>query len=124
MTSEKCRLAKFCKVDAWSQARKQNFLMGFSLKFLGFPRKSKNQLDSSLVNMQQIQTRGAVTAGVLSEKVFLEISQNSQENTRARVSLLIKLKVKHRCFPVDFVTFLTFFTEYLRVIRMIRYDGI
>ena len=28
----------------------------------------------------------AVTGGVLLEKVFLEISQNSQENTCARVS--------------------------------------
>ena len=29
------------------------------------------------------------TGGVLLEKVFLEISQNSQENTCARVSILI-----------------------------------
>ena len=41
----------------------------------------------------------AATGGVLPEKVFLEISQNSQENTWARVSL-------HRCFPVNFVKFL------------------
>ena len=34
-----------------------------------------------------------VTAGVLKEKVFVEISQNSQENTWARVSFLIKLQV-------------------------------
>ena len=34
----------------------------------------------------------AVTGGVLFEKVFLELSQNSQENTRARVSFLIKLQ--------------------------------
>ena len=32
----------------------------------------------------------AATRGVLCEKVFLEISQNSQENTCARVSFLIK----------------------------------
>ena len=31
--------------------------------------------------------REAATGGVLSEKVFLEIIQNSQENTCARVSL-------------------------------------
>ena len=31
----------------------------------------------------------AATEGVLQEKVFLEISQNSQENTCARVSFLI-----------------------------------
>ena len=46
------------------------------------------------------------------KKVFLEISQNSQENTCARVSFLIKLQVRpatllkkrlwHRCFAVKF----------------------
>ena len=36
---------------------------------------------------------GEATGGVLLEKVFLEISQNSQENTCARVSFLIKLQV-------------------------------
>ena len=34
----------------------------------------------------------AATRGVLWKKVFLEISQNSQENTCARVSFLIKLQ--------------------------------
>ena len=33
----------------------------------------------------------AATRGVLWKKVFLEISQNSQENTCAKVSFLIKL---------------------------------
>ena len=33
----------------------------------------------------------AATGGVLLEKVFLQISQNSQENTCARVSFLINL---------------------------------
>ena len=55
------------------------------------------------------------------KRVFLEISQNSQENTCARVSILIKLLLKykytlkytllkqrlwHRCFPVDLAKFL------------------
>ena len=35
----------------------------------------------------------AATRGVLSKKVFLKISQNSQENTCATVSFLIKLQV-------------------------------
>ena len=50
------------------------------------------------------------------KKVFLKISQNSQENTCDRVSFLIKLQVCHRCFPVNFVKFLRthFFTEHLR----------
>ena len=39
------------------------------------------------------------------KKVFLEISQNSQENTSAKVSLL-KRRFWHRCFPVNFVKFL------------------
>ena len=54
------------------------------------------------------------------KKVFLEISQNPQENTCARVSFLIKKlpqpailfkkKLWHRCFPVNFAEFLrTFF---------------
>ena len=34
----------------------------------------------------------ATTGGVLQEKVFLEISQNLQENTRVWVSLLINLQ--------------------------------
>ena len=59
-------------------------------------------------------------------KVFLEISQNSQENTCARISFLnkaaglrpatlLKRRLLHRCFPVNCVKFLrTFFlTEHL-----------
>ena len=38
-------------------------------------------------------------------KFVLEISQNSQENACARVSLL-KKRLWHRCFPVNFVKFL------------------
>ena len=34
----------------------------------------------------------AATGGVLLEKVFVEITQNSQENNCARVSFLIKLQ--------------------------------
>ena len=44
------------------------------------------------------------------QKVFLEILQNLQENTCARVSFLKKLLKKrllwHRCFPANFVKFL------------------
>ena len=60
--------------------------------------------------------------------VFLEIPQNSQEKICARVSLkslsrvrlrpaiLLKRRLWHRCFPVNFVKFLrkTFLTEHLR----------
>ena len=55
-------------------------------------------------------------------EVLLELSQNSQENTCARVSFLIKLpttllkkRLWHTCFPVNFVKFLrtSFLTEHL-----------
>ena len=62
------------------------------------------------------------------KNVFLELSQNSQENTCARVSLLIKLQAEakacnfikkgmwYRYLPVNFVKFLgtLFLTEHLR----------
>ena len=61
----------------------------------------------------------AVTRRCSVKKVFSKISQNSQENTCARVSFLIKLhqdealfkkRLWHRCFPADFATFFrTFF---------------
>ena len=45
--------------------------------------------------------------------MFLEISQNSQENTCAGLSFLslrpatlLKKRIRHRCFPVNFVKFL------------------
>ena len=62
---------------------------------------------------------------VLCKNVFLEISQNSQENTCARVSLLIKLQAKvsnfiwketlAQVFPVNFEKFwrTPFYTEHL-----------
>ena len=41
------------------------------------------------------------------KNVFVEISQNSQENTCARLSFLIKKnRLWHRCFPVNFAKFL------------------
>ena len=46
------------------------------------------------------------------KKTFLEISQNSQENSCVRVSLLkkstslLKKRLWHRCFPANFVKFL------------------
>ena len=49
----------------------------------------------------------AATRGVLWKKVLLEISQNSQDNTCARVSFksLLKKGLWHRCFPVNSVKF-------------------
>ena len=68
----------------------------------------------------------ATTGGVLQEKVFLEISQNLQENTRVWVSLLIKLQASAcnfikketlaRVFSCEFckISKNTFFIEQLR----------
>ena len=49
-------------------------------------------------------SRETANGGVVLEKVFREISQNSQENTCARVSFLIKLQASSKN---------TFFTENL-----------
>ena len=61
----------------------------------------------------------AVVQSCSVKKVFLEISQNSQENACSRVSFLIKLQASglspttllkkrlwHSCFPVNFLKFL------------------
>ena len=60
-----------------------------------------------------IQHSEAVVQMCSVKKLFLEISQNSQENTCTRFSFLIKLQVSflinrlcHRCFPVNFEKFL------------------
>ena len=65
-----------------------------------------------------IQKLEAVARRCSVKKVFLITSQNSQENTCARISSLIKLqasglrpatllkKGQHRCFPENFVKFL------------------
>ena len=36
------------------------------------------------------------------KKVFFKISQNSQENICAKVSFILKRRLWHRCFPVNF----------------------
>ena len=46
--------------------------------------KLKGKISKTLLNKKHLTE--AATGGVLQEKVFLEISQNSQENTSASVS--------------------------------------
>ena len=93
--------------------------------FLDNPRAIKNNWSVISRNMSIVRsshTRYSV------KKVFLEISQNSQESTFSRVSFLIKLqaigyrpatllkkKPRHRRFLVNFVEFLItpFLTEHL-----------
>ena len=48
----------------------------------------------------------AVTRRCYVKKVFLKISQNSQENTCGRVAFLIELQAGARCFPVNFGKYL------------------
>ena len=55
--------------------------------------------------MKVLELVEASTRGVLWKKAFLEILQNSQENTCARAPFL-KRGLWHRCFPVNFVKFL------------------
>ena len=45
----------------------------------------------------QLQISEAATEDALQKKVFLKLSQNSQENTCARVSFLIKLDATQAC---------------------------
>ena len=79
----------------------------------------ENLIIDENIDNNHIHQPEATTSGVLWKKVFLEMSQNSQENTCARVSFLIKLQASglrpatllkkrlwHWCFPVNFVTFL------------------
>ena len=65
------------------------------------------KLSIKVTNMMSIE---AAIRGVLWKKVFLKISQNSQENTCARASFLIKL-----VFSCEFCEIFknTFFTEHL-----------
>ena len=74
------------------------------------------------------KTAEAVARRCSVKKVFIEISQNSRENTCSRVSFLIKLpawgpatlllkkRLWHKCFPLNFAKFLRtpFLTEHLR----------
>ena len=62
-------------------------------------RATANISDEELFNK-------GTTRGVLWKKVLLEISQNSQENTRdLRPATLLKKRLWHRCFLVNFVKF-------------------
>ena len=64
-----------------------------------------------------LQVSPEAATSVLSEKKFLEIAQSSQKKTCARVFLnkvaglrpvgLLKKRLLHRCFPVNFVKLLT-----------------
>ena len=88
--------------------------------------QSCDLIESAYEHSAYILVVEAVVRRCSVKNLFLEISQNSQEHTCARVSFLIKLQgwrpatlLKkrrwHSCFPVNFVKFLRqpFFTEHL-----------
>ena len=89
-----------------------------------FPYQIKNHSNLLLEDYAKFQSTEAVAQRSSVKKVFLEFSQNSQENTCARVFFLIKLRppatllkkrLWHGCFPLNFAKFFrtSFFTEHL-----------
>ena len=74
---------------------------------------SVNLINQVVFCFSRFPSTEAVTRSCSARKVLLQISQNSQENTCARVSFL---RLWHICFPVNFAKFLTtpFLIEHLR----------
>ena len=67
--------------------------MSYCDKYISCPKVLLGFTEGSLRNLQMFESgfrTEAATRCVLCKKMFLEISQNSQENTCARVSFLIK----------------------------------
>ena len=109
----------------WYCQNKKNNWVFFSIVFLHhipkiwFPHFQNN------LHLQVIILSGGVTRRCSVKKLFLKISQISQEITCARVSFLMKLpswpatslkkRLWHRCFPLNFEKFLrtTIFIEHL-----------
>ena len=95
------------------------------LQFRIMSRVTIQESEEYLKSSNALEYREAVVRRCSVNEVFLEISQNSQENTCARVSFSIKLKAVpatllkkrlwHRWFPVNFAKFLRtpFLTEHL-----------
>ena len=59
-----------------------------------FPVTSVKTFLCNVIGFTIYHLSEAATGGVLLEKVFLEILQNSQENTSGKVSFLIKLQAE------------------------------
>ena len=91
-----------------------------SYKVWQFSAVCTRSLSQRLDNTEAVVQSGSV------KKVFQEISQKLQENTYARVSFcnLIKKRLWHRCFPVNFVKFLRtpFFIEQFWWLFLIIFD--
>ena len=84
------------------------------LNFLMLEKKVVRFSCFFLVFPQVAQWRETFTWRCLVKNVFLNIFQNSHENTYARIFFLIKLQTC-KCFPVNFAKFLrtSFFIEHL-----------
>ena len=69
--------------------------------------------------------QGAVAQRCSVRKVFLEISQNSLENTCVRVSFLIKKETLAKVFSCEFCAIFknTFFIEQLRWLLLLTLDS-
>ena len=74
-------------------------------------QKNKQKIDVKILYGSSHPSETTITGGALWKKAVLEISQNSQENTCARVCFLVKL------FFCEFseISKNTFFTEHLRM---------
>ena len=66
------------------------------LKECNFPSRFERTLKKVFLSAKSDQHIEPATRGVLWKKVFSEISQNSQKNTCARISFLIKLKASDK----------------------------
>ena len=111
--------------------RKLFFIFGciWLNKIVTFRSSHQRCSTTSLLKKRLAQVEAAAR-GVLCKKVFLEIWQNSQENTCARVSLLIKLACNFikketlaQVFSCEFceISKNTFFTEHLRATASVRF---
>ena len=99
-----------------------------------FPSYQFSQRIILIIFQMKIVATEAVAQRCSVKKVFLEILQNSQENTCARVSFLIKLQATllkkrlwHRSFPVNFAKFrrTPIFTEQLRwLLLLLSYSNL
>ena len=109
---------KYAMKGLWSKYR-QSALIGNTRKWYDWWWFNCNIKTVTLrCSIEKVFQKQSPKVTVLWRKVFLEISQNSQENTCVRVSFLIKLqalkkRLWHRCFPVNFVKFLRAPTEHL-----------
>ena len=59
-----------------------------------------------MLEKERVKKTEAAIRGVLCKKVLLEISQNSREKPVPESLFLIKKRLWHRYFPVNFVKFL------------------